>query len=123
MIAIFAVLAALLFPALNGTLARSKSAGCISNLKQLYTAATLWSQENDKWQLQPYPPPPEWEWSNAIRPYLMNPPVILGKRPPGPFACPASSYLVIGTAGYDYGINASINEFIPGTTRGCAVER
>ncbi|MCX6970717.1 MAG: prepilin-type N-terminal cleavage/methylation domain-containing protein [Verrucomicrobia bacterium] len=118
-IAIIAVLAALLFPALNGVLAKSKSVGCVSNLKQLYTASILWSQDHDNWQLQAYDPfdgsgGPDWAYN--LRPYLgiTNAPV--GKRPPGPFACPASRYLVTGSAWYDYGINPVVNEHIPGTT-------
>jgi prepilin-type processing-associated H-X9-DG protein len=46
-VAIIATLAALLFPAINSSIARAKSAQCASNLQQLGLAFTLYSTENN----------------------------------------------------------------------------
>ncbi len=46
-IAIIAVLAALLFPAVKNTLASSKSTRCLSNLNQIRIAASCYSSDHD----------------------------------------------------------------------------
>ena len=46
-IAIIAILAAILLPALNSARERGRSAGCISNLKQLGTAAAMYADSNE----------------------------------------------------------------------------
>ncbi|MFM8763518.1 MAG: type II secretion system protein, partial [Spartobacteria bacterium] len=46
-IAIVAVLAALLFPAMSAALDRAKDTKCISNLRQIGTAVQLYANENN----------------------------------------------------------------------------
>lgn len=46
-IAILAVLAGLLFPAINRGMETSRRTKCVSNLKQIYTAAQLYSAEHE----------------------------------------------------------------------------
>ncbi|MFH0797430.1 MAG: DUF1559 domain-containing protein [Candidatus Omnitrophota bacterium] len=48
-IAIIAVLAAMLLPALSQAREKSRQAVCISNLKQLGLALTMYAQDNDDW--------------------------------------------------------------------------
>ena len=50
-IAIIAILASLLLPALNRARDRGKAASCISNLKQLGAASTLYADDNADWML------------------------------------------------------------------------
>ena len=56
-IAIIAILASLLLPALNRARDRGKAASCISNLKQLGAASTLYADDNADWMLAMIPPP------------------------------------------------------------------
>jgi prepilin-type N-terminal cleavage/methylation domain-containing protein/prepilin-type processing-associated H-X9-DG protein len=46
-IAIIAILAAILLPALNSARERGRAASCVSNLKQLGTAMTMYTDNND----------------------------------------------------------------------------
>lgn len=46
-VSVVLVLAALLFPAMKGGLAKSRSAACVSNLRQIATAVQLFAGENE----------------------------------------------------------------------------
>jgi prepilin-type N-terminal cleavage/methylation domain-containing protein/prepilin-type processing-associated H-X9-DG protein len=67
-VAIIAILAAMLLPALNGAREKAKSARCVSNLKQLGQAHALYADENQD-AIAPAPPGapyPQW----LLEPYL-----------------------------------------------------
>lgn len=120
-VAIIAVLAALLFPLGSRMVAQSQTTKCAANLRQLYQASLLWSQDNDNAMLVTFPdanPTPTSTWEMALRQYLgidstwpssQN----AGKRPPGVFACPASKTLTTASRFSDYGKNAFINNPYP----------
>ena len=80
-IAIIAILAALIFPALASAQRRAKSAVCMSNMKQLALATTIFAQEN-----KTYPNAATWVAS-------MNE----GVKKPAMFNCPLDAN---GTTGY-----------------------
>ena len=48
-IAIIAILAAMLLPALNNARARAKTSNCLSNIKQIVAANTVYAGDNDGW--------------------------------------------------------------------------
>jgi prepilin-type N-terminal cleavage/methylation domain-containing protein/prepilin-type processing-associated H-X9-DG protein len=50
-IAIIAILASMLLPALNKARTMARRISCVSNLKQLGTAATMYRSDNDEWLL------------------------------------------------------------------------
>ena len=78
-IAIIAVLAALLLPALSQAKARGKSAGCLSNLRQIGLATQMYTDDTDSY-------PPAWidattRWMDLLKPSLA--------KQSGVYLCPA----------------------------------
>src|SRR5579872_1000115 len=89
-IAVIALLAALLFPVFARAREKARSAACLSNLRQLHTAAALYAQDYDEsfpsmWFWNPYGMkrhsayvyPPEWSQDQADQgcqtcPYTKN---------------------------------------------------
>ncbi|MBD3173881.1 MAG: DUF1559 domain-containing protein [Armatimonadia bacterium] len=73
-IAIIAVLAAILFPVFARAREKARQTSCLSNLKQLATAATLYSDDYDGYhtrgQFAPFTG--VHTWLDAIEPYLKN---------------------------------------------------
>jgi len=102
-IAIIAILAAILFPVFAQAREKARSAQCLSNVKQLGLAITMYAQDHDEkmpfnyaytWPGQAY----LYYWQDLCRPYVKNEQVYLcpsagghtkrgdlnpGKRPPG----------------------------------------
>ena len=127
-IAVIALLAALLFPLASRMIVKSQTSKCAANLRQIYSASLLWSQENYNAMLLTFPtlnPTPTSTWDQALRPYLgidstwpsaQN----AGKRPPSVFACPASKSLTTLSRLSDYGKNAFVNNPYPVPTQGPA---
>lgn len=89
-IAIIAILAAILFPVFSSAKRAAKSSACLSNMKQLGTAFTLYLNDsdgqyptcdNDKAKISGQPPdpetpeadgPPERDWTISTQPYIKN---------------------------------------------------
>ena len=86
-IAIIAILAAILFPVFARARAKAQQATCMSNLKQLNLALSMYAQDYD--DLLPYGAPSTWNWTfgwyhgtlyrnrlvrlyNAVDPYVKN---------------------------------------------------
>jgi prepilin-type N-terminal cleavage/methylation domain-containing protein/prepilin-type processing-associated H-X9-DG protein len=68
-IAIIAILAAILFPVFAKARERARSTSCSSNMKQLGTAALLYTQEYDE-QLPMGWYEPQGHWQIVLRPYI-----------------------------------------------------
>jgi prepilin-type N-terminal cleavage/methylation domain-containing protein/prepilin-type processing-associated H-X9-DG protein len=81
-ISIIAILAALAVPAISGGLARAKSAGCLSNLRQIGIATIGYATEND-YDLPNAGSGGTPEWALAIEPYAGS-----SKSQKSIFVCP-----------------------------------
>jgi len=90
-IAIIAILAAILFPVFAQARDKARMTACLSNMKQIGTAITMYTQDYD--ETYPYirftsqPPGSDGNWTyvwrNAIRPYLKS---------QGVLACPSNPF-------------------------------
>ena len=113
-VAIIAILAAMLLPALNKARKRAYDAVCVNNLKQLGLAIFMYAQDFDGLLVnyRSDTPPYEWDWKGRLSPYV-------GKQlEPNPFIgvdtgsaiwkCPYRKY-VSGSTAYKYGKCYSIN--------------
>src|ERR1043166_7135749 len=72
-IAIIAILAAILFPVFAQAREKARMTACLSNMKQIGTALTMYNQDYD--ETFPYirfKSDASYVWRNAIRPYLKN---------------------------------------------------
>jgi prepilin-type processing-associated H-X9-DG protein/prepilin-type N-terminal cleavage/methylation domain-containing protein len=119
-IAIIAVLAALILPIGKRMMESSNASKCVSNLRQLYKAANMWSADNDGWMLPTFPPNHYYQWAQALFPYITPMPATeilkqVGKRPKGAFACPSSDFLVTASWCSDYGKNLVVNNSLTNT--------
>lgn len=83
-IAIIAILAAMLFPVFSRARAKARETSCISNLRQLATAALMYAQDYDEvtvmWSLAgggplggaPPAGTPAYTWDTQLQPYVRN---------------------------------------------------
>src|SRR5436853_6621267 len=76
-IAIIGILAAILFPVFAQARAKARAISCISNLKQLGTAAMMYGQDYDESTIPSwlaYKPDNDWKglWAFTIEPYTKN---------------------------------------------------
>ncbi|MGC8976088.1 MAG: type II secretion system protein [Candidatus Ratteibacteria bacterium] len=70
-VAIIAILAAMLLPALSKARERARQAVCISNLKQIWHALTMYTEDHDGWFLPVNPPYPQyWGGVVSLRPWF-----------------------------------------------------
>lgn len=107
-VAIIAILAAMLLPALRQAKEKARAAYCSSNQKQIMIAYILYSQENSDqvvWHHPRYPDPVYqffWAWDNELAPYAKVRVPYLGdtfKTSPM-FQCPSDPKMDLG-----YGMN------------------
>ena len=109
-VAIIAILAAMLMPALSKAREKARAAVCMNNLKQLYTAFRMYINDYDQY-LPVYNPPGPWYWDNwekLIMPYLggkLQPDANYSERFAGfckVFACPTDRSKTIPKCSYGY---------------------
>lgn len=102
-IAIIAILAAILFPVFAKAREKARQASCVSNVKQIMNAATMYTQDYDetmtwsvnKWSTGTYADP--WiTWAVQLMPYIKNWDV---------YACPSTKKgSMMGYWGVDYNV-------------------
>jgi prepilin-type N-terminal cleavage/methylation domain-containing protein/prepilin-type processing-associated H-X9-DG protein len=97
-VAIIAILASLLFPALGRSKDKGKTAKCQSNQKQLFLAAMMFESDNRLYPVGfPGPTTPPGEiWYRQLQPYFGKKNTENGK---GVFVCPSSFQKEQGTIG------------------------
>jgi prepilin-type N-terminal cleavage/methylation domain-containing protein len=114
-IAIIAILAAILFPVFAQARERARGIACLSNMKQLGLGLKMYSQEYD----ESYPRCSfigmDYNWRNAIDPYVKNidvyacPSTPAGRRRDGA----GSAYARGGKMPSGYGLNAIATSWVP----------
>lgn len=82
-VAIIAILASLLFPAIARAKDKGKTTACASNLRQLILATTMYEQD-EKFYPAAWPPP---LWYKQLQPYVGKKATVSGE---GVFICPSS---------------------------------
>jgi prepilin-type processing-associated H-X9-DG protein len=94
-IAIIALLAAILFPVLAKAREKARQTSCLSNLRQLATAGTLYADDYDGYYTrgQFWPFTSVHTWMNALEPYMKNTQILV---------CPSAKR---GPDLYSYGYN------------------
>lgn len=92
-IAIIAILAAIIFPVFARAREKARQTACVSNLKQIGTALTMYTADYDGTYTrgQYWPWTGEYTWINAVEPYVKNENI---------FRCPSAR----GALGYGYNI-------------------
>ena len=85
-VAIIAVLAAILLPALKRAKDQARTAACLNNLKQLAVAFELYRSDYDDWLPGVCP----WIWPHRLNAHLhVADPVVRSHSTGNPFVCPA----------------------------------
>ena len=107
-IAIIAILAAILFPVFAKAKGKARETQCISNMKQLGTAAMMYLQDYDDW----YPAPGAIQygaqytsWAMKLAPYAKNIPI---------FKCPQWRYEATGSLETDQICSYQLNLYVVG---------
>jgi prepilin-type N-terminal cleavage/methylation domain-containing protein/prepilin-type processing-associated H-X9-DG protein len=104
-IAIIAILAAMLLPALASAKEKARQTVCLNNLKQLFTALTVYEDNNDG----QYPPRMQPYWPERLRPEYESVALLkcptdsaarTGTGPPGSALVAPRSYLLNGWGDY-----------------------
>ena len=104
-IAIIAILAAMLLPALGKARERAKAAGCMSNLKQLGTAMTMYIDDYRTYPYQQSTSVAKQEWDMRLLPYLGLPAGVKPKAQYKGFHCPAALPFSGTSASRGYAMN------------------
>jgi prepilin-type N-terminal cleavage/methylation domain-containing protein/prepilin-type processing-associated H-X9-DG protein len=94
-IAIIAILAAILFPVFAQAREKARSTACLSNLKQMANAISMYVIDNELYPVYSYPTG-NTRWHTILQPYVKN---------EGIFVCPSSAYGRFHFRNMGYGYN------------------
>jgi len=111
-VAVIGVLAALLMPALSKSISKGRQTKCANNLRQIYLASELYSNDNDGIIVHNLNniPPSNVTWVEAITPYVEKTVTSAGSlRHTGVWACPVSKAKASGGEYSDFGKNFFVN--------------
>jgi prepilin-type N-terminal cleavage/methylation domain-containing protein len=124
-IAIIAILAAILFPVFAQAREKARQSSCLSNLKQIGLAITLYIADYEAYPLSSSPSTtvPRTRWPDYVSPYVKNEPL---------FICPSASLTLFGKqwahdptkryGGYGYNYQYLGNSRFPFTAPDAAVQ-
>ena len=107
-IAIIAILAAMLLPALSHARDRAKAASCMSNLKQLGTAMTMYCDAYNGYPYQQSRDVAKLEWDMRLLPFLGLPAGVVPPRAYKGFACPAGIPAASKSPSRGYAMNSHL---------------
>ena len=82
-VAIIAILAAMLLPALSKAREKARQATCVNNLKQLHLAFHMYVNDYEGWY-------PNWRWQTSLTPYVKK--TTIGRCPSSPLKMPFGPY-------------------------------
>jgi len=94
-IAIIAILAAILFPVFAQAREKARQTACLSNLKQMAAAVSMYVTDNELYPVYSYPAG-NTRWHTILQPYVKNDQV---------FVCPSSSFSRFHFRNMGYGYN------------------
>jgi prepilin-type N-terminal cleavage/methylation domain-containing protein/prepilin-type processing-associated H-X9-DG protein len=117
-IAIIAILAAILFPVFAQAREKARGSTCLSNLKQMGLAITMYTQDNEGYPMMSSPSTqvPRTRWPDYIYPYVKNEPIFLClSAPQEMFAKPFAHNALKGHGGYGYNFQYLGNSRFPWT--------
>jgi prepilin-type N-terminal cleavage/methylation domain-containing protein/prepilin-type processing-associated H-X9-DG protein len=95
-IAIIAILAAILFPVFAQAREAARKASCLSNLRQMSVAVSMYVTDNEYYPVYSYPSPSTERWHTIIQPYIKNQNI---------FVCPSSGFQRFHFRNMGYGYN------------------
>ena len=95
-IAIIAILAAILFPVFAQARESARQTACLSNLKQMSLAVSMYVTDNELYPVYSYPSPSLVRWHTILQPYMKNEQV---------FVCPSSGFGRFHFRNMGYGYN------------------
>lgn len=117
-IAIFALLAAFLFPAGKRIMDKAAATKCVSNLKQLGVATKLFAADNnEEIPYATYYNEVQTRWHHKLVPYLQVQLAANDELPTGPFRCPSSTSKASGSSRSHYSKNFYINGQLGGPSQ------
>ncbi len=123
-IAIIAILASMLLPALSKARDKAKSSNCLANLKQVWTASLMYSNDNRDW-LPISDANGYWQWHLTKYGYIPGGETLSTKSPAGVLKCPSETRTDIGATtewnvwkGSHYGIGIYLNYTAASVTAG-----
>ncbi|MFA6104622.1 MAG: type II secretion system protein [Victivallaceae bacterium] len=123
-IAIIAILASMLLPALSKARDKAKSSNCLANLKQVWTASLMYSNDNRDW-LPISDANGTWQWHLTKYGYIPGGETLSTKSPAGVLKCPSENRTDIGATtewnawkGSHYGIGVYLNYTAANVTAG-----
>jgi len=118
-IAIIAILAAILFPVFSQAREKARQTACMSNLRQIGTAAVMYSQDYDEIMLgTELGDEPEYFWGEMIAPYIKNQQILTCPSSDAKFkVSPPESGFPNGI-GYEWSYNYAINDVKDSQGRG-----
>jgi prepilin-type N-terminal cleavage/methylation domain-containing protein/prepilin-type processing-associated H-X9-DG protein len=118
-IAIIALIASMIIPAVNSGLSRAKSASCRSNLRQLGLGFQMYASDYQG-RIPFQQKDSGTTWHVEVAPYLEGftnadfyDLAQVDSRPPGVFACPSSKATIRSGNYSDYGMNYMVNDYGP----------
>lgn len=110
-VAIIAILAAMLLPALSRARERARSAVCINNLRQMNVALVMYTQDYGRPVMYLDSQGRDWYWGNVFATRYLN---AVYSRRGNLLDCPTAQSGLWGNPYMNYGYNTNVGTYTPG---------